>query len=471
MPTNVRLRQPVVCLGLCVGVAFGAAGEKRGRDQKKDRDQPSQDSACLEVPARALDLILGRPTRDSVTISVLAYQDTEGVIAVGTQAGHSIGQTPLRLFKKDEPVELVIGGLQPNTGYQYQLRSRGTNSAAGVFHTQRPPGSAFTFTVTADSHLDDRSSPEIYRKTLTNALADKPDFHVDLGDTFMTEKHASRDAALRQYFAQRFYFGQLCHSAPLFLVLGNHDGESPRGRGSDADDLAVWSNRMRKLYFPNPIPDRFYSGNANPHAEAGLLQNYYAWEWGDALFVVLDPFWFTQKQRGRDDNWKRTVGEEQYQWLERTLSESRAIFKFVFTHHLVGGGTPEGRGGVEAASSYEWGGKNADGTDGFNQNRSGWSMPIHELLVRNRVAIVFHGHDHFYAKQDLDGIVYQLVPQPANESSSRAPRFAAEYGYRDGALLGGSGHIRIAVSETGIRADYVLSDGSIAHTYAVPAAR
>jgi len=44
----------------------------------------------------------------------------------------------------------------------------------------------------------------------------------------MAEKHDSRVSAAWQYLAQRFYFGQLCHSAPLFLVLGNHDGESPR---------------------------------------------------------------------------------------------------------------------------------------------------------------------------------------------------------------------------------------------------
>ena len=35
------------------------------------------------------------------------------------------------------------------------------------------------------------------------------------------------------------------------------------------------------------------------------------------------------------------------------------------------------------------------------------------LLVANKVNIVFHGHDHLFVKQDLDGIVYQEVPQPS----------------------------------------------------------
>ena len=45
-----------------------------------------------------------------------------------------------------------------------------------------------------------------------------------------------------------------------------------------------------------------------PHPAAGPLQNYYAWEWGDAMFVVLDPFWYAQETREQRDNWKRSLG-------------------------------------------------------------------------------------------------------------------------------------------------------------------
>jgi hypothetical protein len=104
------------------------------------------------------------------------------------------------------------------------LRLPGTNSAEYSFHTARQPGSSFVFTITADSHLDEQTDPQLYGQTLANALAGKPDFHIDLGDTFMTEKHPTRDDAARQYLAQRYYLGQICHSAPFFFVLGNHDG-------------------------------------------------------------------------------------------------------------------------------------------------------------------------------------------------------------------------------------------------------
>ena len=437
----------------CAASATHAADERPAR--KGGSRQPVQTSQCSDVPAHPFDLILGRPTANAVTVSVLSHEDTDGLIAYGTQPGKPTSLTPKRPFRKGEPAEIVLSGLQPNTAYYYQFRTPRATSAECSFHTARPPGSRFTFTITADSHLDEHTAPPIYQQTLANALADKPDFHLDLGDTFMSEKHATREAAANQYLAQRYYFGQLCQSAPLFLTLGNHDGESPRGRGKDADSLAVWSNTMRKRFFPNPVPDNFYTGDAVRDPAAGLLQDYYAWQWGDAQFLVLDPFWFSQKQRGKNDNWSRTLGADQYHWLQQTLETSKAKFKFVFIHHLVGGADNQCRGGAEAAPFYEWGGKYPDGSDGFAQNRPGWAVPVHPLLVKHKVTIVFHGHDHFYAKQDLDGIVYQECPQPGYAGNGRAPRSAAEYGYRNGVILGSSGHLRVAVVPDKVTVDYV----------------
>jgi hypothetical protein len=452
---------------LLVTVLMTASAADMKPARKGGSRQPVQASQCSEVPAHGLDLILGRPTSNSVVVSLLCYEDTEGFIAYGTEPGKLAARTPARPFRKGEAVEIALSPLQPNTQYFYQFKSARTNSPEFTFHTARPPGSAFLFTVTADSHLDEQTDSALYQRTLAAALADRPDFHLDLGDTFMTEKHASREAAARQYLAQRYHFGRLCSSAPLFLVLGNHDGENPRGRGPDAGGLAVWSNLMRKRSFPNPVPDAFYSGNATPQPVTGLLQDYYAWAWGDALFVVLDPYWFGQRQRGGGDNWKATLGAEQYQWLKRTLESSRAKFKFVFIHHLVGGADAQNRGGAEAAPFYEWGGRNADGSDGFGQNRPGWPEPIHQLLVQNKVSTVFHGHDHLYARQELDGIVYQEVPQPGHPGNPGPPRSAADYGYVRGTLLGGSGHLRVSLRPELGRIDYVRADGSLADSYGI----
>ena len=159
---------------------------------------------------------------------------------------------------------------------------------------------------------------------MANVLADSPDFHIDLGDTFMTDKHESRKDAARQYLAQRYYFGQIAHSVPLFLVLGNHDGESPRGRDGEADSLAVWSQQMRTRYFPNPVPGHLLHGQLDEPSGGRVAPGLFAWEWGDALFVVLDPFWYSNGARPARDNWTRTLGAEQYRWLAQTLAASDA---------------------------------------------------------------------------------------------------------------------------------------------------
>lgn len=85
------------------------------------------------------------------------------------------------------------------------------------------------FTVQADSHLDENTNSAVYENTLANALQDAPDFHLELGDTFMVDKYVRPELSFGQYLAQRYYFGKLCHSAPLFFVPGNHDGEGGTG--------------------------------------------------------------------------------------------------------------------------------------------------------------------------------------------------------------------------------------------------
>ena len=432
--------------------------ERRPR-QDGGRQMQDNGEARTDVPAHPWDIILGRPTRASITVSVLAYEPLEGFIEYET--GKAKSKTVAQQFNAGEPAEIQLSGLKADAQYAYRFHTRSksseqfTSSAEYSFHTARPAGTDFTFTVQSDSHLDYNTSPELYARTLANALTDKPDFHFELGDTFMTDKYANYQDAQKQYLSQRYYFGLLCHSAPLFFSLGNHDGERGRSLNGTANNMTIWSATMRKRYLPNPVPDSFYTGNARPEPFVGQLQNYYAWQWGDALFVVLDPFWFT-RDRGNDDNWARTLGDEQYQWLRKTLAGSNAKFKFVFLHHLVGGIDRSARGGIAAAKLYEWGGKNADGSDGFKAHRPGWEMPIHQLLVKYKVSIVFHGHDHLFAKEDLDGIVYQEVPQPGHPRYD-TPRNAAEYGYTSGEIQGSSGHLRIAVTKDKSRVDYVRS--------------
>jgi hypothetical protein len=220
-------------------MAGTAADKGSGKDGKKGHETkgPQVSSTFVtEIPEHAGSIVLGRPEKNAVTASLMLNRAAEAVLAWGTDAKALPATGRAVTLKAGEPQEIVLDGLKPDTRYFYELRDAADGkrllpvSGPGTFHTARPAGSAFTFTVTADSHLDEHTTPAVYQQTLANALADAPDFHFDLGDTSMTEKHKDRGSALKQYLAQRYYLGALGQSAPLFLVLGNHDGEYVRVR-------------------------------------------------------------------------------------------------------------------------------------------------------------------------------------------------------------------------------------------------
>lgn len=462
MHNALRSLVPALCIVSAAASlrSSGAENDPRPPGGRGSRGAGITNSFNLAVPEHACDLILARPAKSAVTLSVLAYRDLEGHVSYGPTTGGCATQTAARMFQAGVPSELVIGPLQADTEYRYRFDWRlpgaasFTNSPACTFHTARPPGSRFIFTLTADAHLDERTSSGVYRQTLANIRADHPDFHLDLGNLFMTDKHADRAEAARQYLAQRYYLGQIGEAVPVLLALGTHDGESGRYEDGSLGCLAAWANVTRTSYFPNPVPDAFYAGNPGRNAQGVLLQNYYAWEWGDALLVVLDPFRYSSHARN-DGGWGWSLGLTQYRWLEQRLTQSRAHFKFVFIHNLLCG-DQAARGGVEAAGFNEWGGRNTDGSDGFKEHRPDWPMPVHPLLVRHHVSAVFKAHDNFYARQELDGILYLMVPQPSFAGNDRIRDLEA-YGYRQGVFLGNSGHVRVAVSPEKVAGDYVKS--------------
>jgi hypothetical protein len=450
--------------------------------------------------------LLGRPTANSVTVNVIPAVNLEGYFEYGPAPGNYTRQTEPQTVNAGTLLEDALTGLEPNSRYYYRLRHRAAGDDGPFleadehgFITQRPPGETFTFVVQADPHLDDKSDEEVYRQTLLNEAADQPDFLIDLGDDSMVDKcvmngptwcklpHGSaQDYAqveARNLLNRQFY-ADIAHSIPVFLALGNHEAESGWRFNGSGDSLPYWDVTARKKYYPNPVPDGFYSGSDTPDPHVGLRENYYAWEWGDALFMVLDPFGYSENGGG----WGWSLGKEQYDWMADTLGSSNAAFKFVFIHHMVGGGllgepgNKSARGGVLFADYFEWGGydPNASG-DGpgdyvFDTQRPGWGRPIRDVFVETGVTIFFHGHDHLYAMEEIDGMVYQEVPQPSHPTTDTAAKSAEEYGYGDAVTYATSGHLRVTVSPQEVTVEYVRSfqpedqdashvNGTVMHSY------
>jgi hypothetical protein len=391
------------------------------------------------VPPIDLNVILARPTATAVTASV--YSGAERDVTISWEPD---GGSVVKHVVPGRATDVELTGLSADRSYSYQVTAAGA-AVQGQFRTARAPGSTFRFVMQADSHLDGNSDTRIYTNTLSNMVADAPDFLVDLGDTFMTDKYPNYQDAAAQYYAQRHYLGLTGRTIPLFLVQGNHDGEL-----GWLLTVAPWAADMRTRYFPSVNANGFYSSQLT-------ARNYYAWSWGDATFIVLDPYAATLTQPSRaPSNWAWSLGREQYDWLQAVLQRTTTAYTFVFLHNLVGGQGSEGRGGAEASRFWEWGGLNADGSAGFATQRAGWSKPIHDLFVQYKVSAVFHGHDHLYVHQERDGIAYQEVPQPSF-ARENATASAADYGYLSGTLLGSSGHLRVTVTPAKATVEYVRS--------------
>lgn len=428
--------------------------------------------------------LLGNPTNKSVVFNALSDKSLEAYIAFGTASNNLTGQTATQEYAANIPMEILIDGLSASTRYFYQLfyRIKGETSfvpsTSGSFYTQRAQGEVFSFAVEADPHLDEGSNYVTYRNTLQNALNLKPDFILDLGDNFLTEKFPIVDAFYieQRNLIYRKFLDQVCHSMPLYIVQGNHDAELGWLSENRLDDPFNLATSTRKKYYPTPEPDGFYTGSEAVDPFVGKRENYYSWIWGDALFVVIDPYAYTLERSS--DPWRFTLGKMQYDWFRKTLEESDAKFKFVFAHQLVGGDNL-GRGGIEFADFYEMGGKNADGTWGFDQKRPGWGKPLHQIMVETGVQIYFHGHDHFYAEQEKDGIVYQEVPQPSFPAYTVVNN-ALAYSYSSGTIIPSSGHLNVKVAGDSVQVDYIggyhinspnpgLINGATRRTYYVKA--
>jgi len=410
--------------------------------------------------------LLGRPTDKEITLQIAFSDSAEACVRYGTSTGNLTQQTSWQLMRVGDPTEIIINNLTPNKQYFYRLvyrKPKSTNETQRpeyTFHTQRPTNESFTFVVQADPHLDPLSDTAVYKRCLQNQLEDKPDFMIDLGDIIMTDKLVragskvvTLDTIVYRNHLMRRYYENITHSVPLYIAIGNHEGENGWYLNGTADNMAVWGSNERNKYFLNPKPDNFYTGDQTSHPFVGQRKSYYSWTWGDALFIVLDPYFHTAVKPDSLNGWRWTLGKTQYDWLKATLEASNSKYKFVFAHQLVGG-NKDGRGGVEPANKYEWGGDNLDGTRGFENQRPGWPKPIKDLLSDHRVTIFFHGHDHFFGKQQKECLVYQETPQPSHPNYTSV-NYAENYGYFEGKILPNSGHLRVTVAPEGVKVDYV----------------
>jgi len=399
------------------------------------------------------------------------------------------------------------------------------------FTTARKAGTSFTFSVQGDTHPERAGkmfNSDLYYVTMANIASQQPDFHILLGDDFSIDPIISKGLGdqlnvEKIYRTHRDWLSIAGSSVPIYLVNGNHEQAAQYLLDGGTTNPAVLAGNARLKYFALPAPDSFYTGDIYEIPGVGLPRDYYSWTWGDALFISLDPYWHSKfavdnvagvvvpedipvstpssaatsvespaptnskapaKPKATNkpapavspatgmgratDLWTIGIGDEQYAWLKKTLETSTAKYKFVFAHHVLG----TGRGAVEVSTNYEWGGIDPKGKSTFAKERPNWELPIHDLMVKNKVSIFFQGHDHIFVHQERDGLVYQSMPNPADDTFS----YFNDAAYTSGVKAPNSGHVRVSVTSSGVKVEYFLAARTIdtsrknlqiAHSYTV----
>jgi hypothetical protein len=366
----------------------------------------------------------------------------------------------------DDVATWTVAGLAPGRRYAYEVRATSAGGDrtlyAGSAVTARPPGTPFDFAVLADPHIEPPSpipagldvTSDMWgadESTLGAVAADiragDPDFLVDLGDTLDFHIFGFNDPppdgswTRLAYLDYRRMLGDTLGRAAHFTVIGNWDGEN----GCNTADEIQRSRSQRLVYLPGPTPDVYPTGGS-------LNEDYYAFTWGDALFVVLNVMTYTptchllDTDHGSPDDW--TLGGAQLMWLDATLAAATSKWRFLFIHHAVGGA-----GGDAADAAY--------GRGGGLAAHVGEQAMVHDMMIRYGVQIFFYGHDHVFTDMVVDGIHYTLP------GSAGAPwKFtSSETGYTS--YWPDSGHGRVHVAPDRVQVDFVAQGGSVLTSYSI----
>jgi predicted phosphodiesterase len=279
-------------------------------------------------------------------------------------------------------------------------------------------------------------------------LEASPDFVMHLGDVLDYHEFgfnvAPYDPILSRWAYQNYRnaMGNTIGRAAHFSAVGNWDGEN----GDFTDEQVQRSRSQRMLYLPNPSPETYPQGGSPG-------QDYYAFTWGDALFIVLNVMTYTKTSHlltGVDeypDDW--TLGQQQLDWLESTLAGNDTRWKFLFIHHTVAGAGPNlanaayGRGGGQAAHVGE-------------------QAIIHQMMLDHDATVFFHGHDHVFVDMTVDGIHY------TDPGAAGAPwKFESdETGYVK--YYTDSGWSRVTVSDERVHVEFLAMGGELLDEYYIP---
>jgi len=228
---------------------------------------------------------------------------------------------------------IELDNLKPGTKYYYRVLQDGIDTQLETFTTPLD-----------DGHLkigiagDCRSNPDLWARVLDSLSSKKTDILLLTGDIANTPAYS---AWKKEFFVPALL--RFAKSTAFYNATGNHEG---------------WDINTKA----------FIQAPASPSEK----QEYFSFEIGNALFVVLN------------NEMKINKGSQQYKFLEKVLKNSEKTWKIVLFHK----------------SAYVAGGH-------------GEYLPMknvaRKLFKKYNVTLAISGHSHFYQRNFVDGVEHLTV--------------------------------------------------------------
>lgn len=231
--------------------------------------------------------------------------------------------------------EIEVEGLTVSNVYFYEVSCGSNVSATSTFATSPHTDEAFSFVVVGDTRTDIEEHQAVVDQVISSV--GYADLYFNTGDLV---EHGDDGDQWSDFFDIE---STLMAGMPLYPVAGNHD---------DVEEESYYTQFFH-------LPD----------ATSGT-ENWYAFQHGNSLFVVVDT------------NEDYVTGSEQYDWLEATLQD--AVDNPEIRHIFAFWHDPPYTSGAHGVFDYE---------DWYPARTY-----LAPLMATYGVDVVFNGHDHHYER-------------------------------------------------------------------------
>ena len=265
--------------------------------------------------------MVGRNTGDSLTFWLRTVQETDVQIRCWEEGRPSTGwiATGRSSAQDDFTVTVTVGGLEPNTEYQYAVELACARGHWDRFTTRTLArrDEAVKFSVAFGGGAG--YVPQ-HERMWTTIDAVKPDVLMLLGDNVYSDAPESPEMQHYCYYRRqsRPEFRKLISRTSVYSIWDDHDFGTNDCQGGPRIDAPEWKVPVWNVFRNNWVNTGYGDGPARP----GVWYDYYI---GDVHFIMLDGRIY-RDLRPANGGRPTMLGPEQLQWLKKRLAESDGTF-------------------------------------------------------------------------------------------------------------------------------------------------